>query len=158
MQSRPRTFRPMKQSKSSRLKMFFEIGSLKNFAIFTGKHLYLSLFLIKLKACKFFKKRLQHRCFLWVLQNFQEQLFYRTPKYSKGSWGVYSLISRLHMLSIYIVQIIHLTKPFLLAWIIKFHVSIDWYRAFNFRICFRKTLAFFDCDQKLTQSVTQITM
>ena len=34
--------------------MFFEIDILKNLAIFTGKHL---------KACKFIKKRLQHRYF-----------------------------------------------------------------------------------------------
>ena len=72
--------------------MFFKIGVLKNFAIFTGKHPCWSLFLIKLKpnighmflktrvlkkfaiftgkhlcwrlkACNFIKKRLQHRCF-----------------------------------------------------------------------------------------------
>ena len=36
--------------------MFFRIGVLKNFAIFTGKH-----FLI-IKACNFVKKRLQHGC------------------------------------------------------------------------------------------------
>ena len=33
--------------RSSRLQLFFKIGALKNFAIFTGKHLYWSLFLIK---------------------------------------------------------------------------------------------------------------
>ena len=32
-----------------------------------------------LQACNFFKKRLQHRCFLSILRNFEEQLFYRTP-------------------------------------------------------------------------------
>ena len=38
---------------------------LKNFGIFTGKHLCWGLFLIKegLKACNFIKKRLQHRYF-----------------------------------------------------------------------------------------------
>ena len=30
--------------------MFFEISSIKNFAIFTGKHLFWGLFLIKLQA------------------------------------------------------------------------------------------------------------
>ena len=34
--------------------------ALKNFAIFTGKHLCWSLFF---KVCNFIKKRLQHRCF-----------------------------------------------------------------------------------------------
>ena len=33
--------------------MFFEIGVLKNFAIFRGKRLCWSLFLIKLQACNF---------------------------------------------------------------------------------------------------------
>ena len=33
--------------------MFFEIGVLKNFAIFRGKHLCWSVFLIKLQACNF---------------------------------------------------------------------------------------------------------
>ena len=36
--------------------MFFRIGVLKNFAIFTGKHMRKSLFLIKLKACNFIKR------------------------------------------------------------------------------------------------------
>ena len=35
-------------------------GVLKNFVIFTGKHLYWNLFLIKLQVCKFIEKRLQH--------------------------------------------------------------------------------------------------
>ena len=33
--------------------MFFKIGVLKNLAIFRGKHLSWSLFLIKLQACNF---------------------------------------------------------------------------------------------------------
>ena len=38
-------------------------GVLKHFAIFTGKHLFWSLFLIKLQASRSLKKRLQHKCF-----------------------------------------------------------------------------------------------
>ena len=74
--------------RSSRPEVFCKKGVLKNFAIFTGKHLCWSLFLIKLQAWKirnvhrkasvlvslfnkiaglkassFFKKRLQHSCF-----------------------------------------------------------------------------------------------
>ena len=61
--------------RSSCLQIFFKIGGLENFAIFTGKHLCWSLFLIKfqpwsllnkvpgLKACNFIKERLHHRCF-----------------------------------------------------------------------------------------------
>ena len=36
--------------RSSRSRMFFKIGVLKNFVIFTGKHLCWSLFLKKLQA------------------------------------------------------------------------------------------------------------
>ena len=58
-------------------------GVLKNFVIFTGKHLCWSLFLIKLQACKFIEKRLQHWCFplhvkkflrTSILRNIREQL------------------------------------------------------------------------------------
>ena len=42
----------LKKSKSSRSQMFFEISSIKNFAIFTGKHLCWGLGLIKLHACR----------------------------------------------------------------------------------------------------------
>ena len=43
---------------------------LKNFVIFTGKHLCWSVFLIKLQTSKFTGKRLQHWCFLCMLGNF----------------------------------------------------------------------------------------
>ena len=42
--------------------VFYKKAVLKNFAIFTGKYLCWSLFLIKLQACNFIKKRFQHRC------------------------------------------------------------------------------------------------
>ena len=38
-------------------------GLLKNFVIFTEKHLCLSLFLMKLQTCRFIEKNLQHWCF-----------------------------------------------------------------------------------------------
>ena len=54
----------------------------KNFAIFTGKHLCSleSLFnkVPGLKPRNFIQNRLQHRFFLWILQNFKEHLFWRT--------------------------------------------------------------------------------
>ena len=50
--------------RSSRSQMFFKIGALKNFAMFTGKHLCWSLFVIKLQAARFaIKKRPQVRRF-----------------------------------------------------------------------------------------------
>ena len=60
--------------------VFCKKGVLKNFANFTGKHMFKSLFkeVAGLQACMFIKKRLQHRCFLWTLQNFQGHLFWST--------------------------------------------------------------------------------
>ena len=60
--------------KSSRWQMFFKIRVLKNVAIFTGKHLCWSLFLMTSK------KNYNTGVFLWILRNFKEYLFYRTPR------------------------------------------------------------------------------
>ena len=49
--------------KISLSQMYFKIGVFKNFDIFTGKHLCWSVFLIKLQACIFMNKRLQHTWF-----------------------------------------------------------------------------------------------
>ena len=54
--------------RSSRSLMFFEIGVFKNFAVFAGKHLCWSLFLIKLQAWSPFVK----------LQSFKNSFFKRT--------------------------------------------------------------------------------
>ena len=57
-----------------------EKGFLKNFAIFTGKHLCWSLILIKLQALmpsNFSKKRLQHRCFPMNFAIFLRKAFFR---------------------------------------------------------------------------------
>ena len=45
---------------SSRLQVFFKIGVIKNFTVFVGKHMCLSLFFNKVAGLK---KRLQHRFF-----------------------------------------------------------------------------------------------
>ena len=48
------------------LNLFFKIGVLKNFAIFTGKHLHWSIIYNKvavLRLANLLKKRLQQRCF-----------------------------------------------------------------------------------------------
>ena len=50
------------KNRSSRLQMFFKIGVLINFAIFTRKQLCWSLFLIKLQAIRL-QKRLEHMYF-----------------------------------------------------------------------------------------------
>ena len=50
--------------------MFFKIGILKNFAIFTVKYLCWSLFLIKLESWKRLKRESNRGVSLWALQNF----------------------------------------------------------------------------------------
>ena len=51
--------------------MFYKMGALKNFSKFKRKHLISeSLLWLKFQVCG---------VFLWILQNFQERLFYRTP-------------------------------------------------------------------------------
>ena len=74
--------------KSNRLQMYFKLGALKNFAIFTGKHLCWSLFLLRivfiiiifffikiLFFINFIKKRLQHHCFPVSIANFFRTAF-----------------------------------------------------------------------------------
>ena len=58
-------FSTSSKRRSRRSEVFYEIGVLKNFAKFTGKHLFQSLFFDKVPAMRpviLFKKRLQHRC------------------------------------------------------------------------------------------------
>ena len=63
--------------------MFFEIGALKNFAIFTGKHLCWSL-LIKLQA-ESLAERLQHRCFhVNIAKFFTEHLHWQVLLFLKN--------------------------------------------------------------------------
>ena len=57
--------------------MFFKIGILKNFVIFTGKDLCWSLFLIKLSPKT--PKMFQHRCFLVNIARFLRTPFFGTP-------------------------------------------------------------------------------
>ena len=65
--------------------MFLKIGFLKNFAIFTGKHLWWSHFLVLVCQISnyrvhFIKKRLQHKCFPVNIAKFlRAAFFYRTP-------------------------------------------------------------------------------
>ena len=60
---------------SSRSQMLFKIGVVKNFAIFTGKQLCRSLFLIKLKTLK----ASNFIFFCEVCKTFKDNFFYRTP-------------------------------------------------------------------------------
>ena len=62
------------RGRSSRLHMIFKIDVLKDFAVFTGKHLYWSLFLIMLKALRSTtlseKNSITDVFWWWILPNF----------------------------------------------------------------------------------------
>ena len=51
------------KKRTSRSRRFFRMGVFKNFVMVTGKHLWRSLFLIRVQACNFTEKWLQQRCF-----------------------------------------------------------------------------------------------
>ena len=63
-----------------------------------------------------FKKQTQHKCFLWILQNFSNIFYLQLLltillQYRKFNWGVCSLISHLHVLLILIKNFYyHMTK------------------------------------------------
>ena len=62
--------------------VFFKKGFLKNFAKFAGKHLSQSLFCNKvpsLRSANLLKKDSGTGVFMWILKNFQNTFFYRTP-------------------------------------------------------------------------------
>ena len=73
----------MQALRSNRLQMFFKTGVFKNFAIFTGKSLCLSLFLIKSLTWRFAtlikKETPTHVFFCEYCEIFQSNFFYRTP-------------------------------------------------------------------------------
>ena len=71
-------------------------GVLKNFVIFTGKHLCWSLFLIKLQAYKFIEKRLQHWCF-----PMHAKKFLRTPILKNREWLVLIILLVLNFLFVF---------------------------------------------------------
>ena len=58
--------------RSSRSQIFFKIGALNSFTIFTGKHLCWSLF----KAFNVINKRLQHRCYPVNIAKFLRAAFF----------------------------------------------------------------------------------
>ena len=65
----------MRMHRSSCSQIFFKIGVLKKFAIFTGKHLCWSLFSIKLQACNLTKKWFQYKCFPVNIAKFKSNVF-----------------------------------------------------------------------------------
>ena len=76
-----RNFKVLKQdvafAEAAVCRCFFKIGVLKNFAIFTEKHLCYCLFLTILQASRptvFLKRDFNTGVFMWILQNCFEQL------------------------------------------------------------------------------------
>ena len=73
-------------------------GVLGNFAKFTGKHLCQILFLIRLQAWGlqlYLKRSSGTDVFLWILRDFQEHLFYRTPpgQWFWSTWQIFIMLS-----------------------------------------------------------------
>ena len=140
--------------------MFYKKAVVKTFATFTGKHLCLALFLVKFQtfqACKFVKKRLQHRpsillkrdcntgVFLWILQNFQEHLFGKdvwAAAFGTGIWtAIKSRTLTLIFIMLYILKIIYVKMPvktFLQRkfekWNISFLLILNYYTGMNFHV------------------------
>ena len=67
-----------KVHKSNHLQMFFKKGALKSFAIFTGKCLCWSLFLIKLQAYNFIKKEIPTQEFSYEYCKIFKKVLYKT--------------------------------------------------------------------------------
>ena len=67
------------RTKSNRSQMFFKVVIVKSFTIFTGKHLCWNLFLEIFRLATLLKRDSNIGFFLWILWNFWEQLYYRTP-------------------------------------------------------------------------------
>ena len=82
-------------SRSSHRRCSVKKYVLKDFTIFTGKYMCWSLFnkVAGLQVCNFFKKKLQHRCFLWDLQNLKEHLYSRTSANDCFSVGTVNNLS-----------------------------------------------------------------
>ena len=81
--------------------MFFKMGVFKNFVIFRKKHLCWGLFLTKFQAWRpstSLKRNSNTGLFLWILRNFEEQLFYRTPPVAASKEELLNSSSRICIL------------------------------------------------------------
>ena len=72
--------------RTSLLQAFFKTGVLKNFAIFTGKHL-----CCRPKGLQIFKKEYQHNCFpVNIAKFFRAEYFYRTSLVTASQCLIYN--------------------------------------------------------------------
>ena len=102
-----------KYNEKRRLRMFFKIGVLKNFAIFTGKHLSWSLFLIN-----FNEKKLKQRCFP---ENLSKSISLYSSWNHQKTLGVSEWVSIFghHKIKKYDCNQRHTTKHFTPKYIVK---------------------------------------
>ena len=99
-------------------------GVLKNFVIFTGKHLCWSLFLIKLQACKFIEKRLQHWCFPLHVRK-----FLRTPILKNISERLLLIILLVQQFICFRMSIYNYKEKLIFRWrkcSLKLDYAIEW--------------------------------
>ena len=93
--------------RSGHRRWFIKKSILKNFAIFSGKNLCWSLFLIKLqvfRSATLLKRYSNTGVFLLILRNFQEQLFWITS--ARGCFCSYST-KELHAAKIYLFTLLY---------------------------------------------------
>ena len=85
-------FLQLQNVRGSHLEVFCKKGALKNFAKFTGKHLFQSLFFFTkvadLRPATLFKKRLWHRCFPVNFEKFLRTLFFYTTPPGNCFWNI----------------------------------------------------------------------
>ena len=99
-------------------------GVLKNFVIFTGKHLCWSLFLIKLQAYKFIEKRLQNWCFPLHVRK-----FLRTPILKNISEGLLLIILLVQQFICFRMSLYNYKEKLILRWkkcSLKLDYAIEW--------------------------------
>ena len=99
-------------------------GVLKNFVIFTGKHLCWSLFLIKLQAYKFIEKRLQNWCFPLHVRK-----FLRTSILKNISEGLLLIILLVQQFICFRMSLYNYKEKLILRWkkcSLKLDYAIEW--------------------------------
>ena len=104
---------PFLFDRSSHSQVYFNIVALKNSLIFSKKHLYRSLFLLKLQAFRPIHKSLTQASFCEYCKNFKSSFFYRTPFVAASGLIIYQYLFTCftHFACLYVlVNFSHLDK------------------------------------------------
>ena len=109
--------------------------------------------ILNINFTHFFEKRLQHRCFLWILRNFWVHFFYRTPAvaaFKSGTTAQQSQLSVLWFRTSTCFQFWSKTSQSVAQIIIYYHVTKQFLHCFNwlitclgFQNMFRKSISWF---------------